>query len=105
MKNERHFLLVKSRQPPMVEIDAEASALYIRFQKGRVAKTIRHPSKWPLVTVDLNADGDVLGVEIVGVSKFNLAALLRKAAVKAPADFIARAHFQLAPKHAPAAAA
>ena len=62
MKNETRLLLVKSRQPPTVQIDAEASALYIRFQKGRVAKTVRHPSKWPLVTVDLEADGDVLGV-------------------------------------------
>ena len=104
MKNETHVLLVKSRQVPMVEIDAEASALYIRFQKGRVAKTVRHPSKWPLVTVDLNAAGDVLGVEFVGVSKFNLRSLLRKAAVKAPADFFDRARFELAPKHEPATA-
>jgi uncharacterized protein YuzE len=101
MKNETHVLPVKTRQPPTVEIDAEASALYIRFLKGRVAKTIRHPSKWPLVTVDLDAAGGVLGVEFVGVTTFNFPALLRKAAIKAPADFMARARFQLAPKHTP----
>ncbi|MGD1018985.1 MAG: DUF2283 domain-containing protein [Verrucomicrobiia bacterium] len=104
MKNEKHIFAVKSSQPPMVEVDAEASALYIRFQKGRVAKTIRHPCQWPLVTVDLDAAGDVLGVECVGVSKFNLLELLRKASVKAPADFSARVRFQLVPKRVPATA-
>jgi uncharacterized protein YuzE len=101
-KNETNLLLVHSHQPPTVEIDQAASSIYIRFKRGRVARTIRHQSKWPLVTVDLDADGDVLGVECVGVKRFNLPGVLKTAHVQAPAEAVTRADFQFASSPQPA---
>jgi len=101
-KNETDILLVGSSQPPTVEIDQAASAIYIRFKRGKVARTIRYESKWPLVTVDLDAGGDVLGVECVGVKRFNLPSVLKTARVQAPSEAVTRADFQFASKPQPA---
>jgi uncharacterized protein YuzE len=103
-KRESHVLIVASKQPPTVEIDAAASAIYVRFKRGRVARTIRHDSKWPLVTVDVDAAGGVLGVECVGVNRFVLQDLLRRAAIQAPAEAVAHAKFHLAAIPLPVAA-
>src|SRR5438067_11704979 len=94
MKN-RHtdILLVRSTARPTVEIDTEASAAYVRFKRTKVAKTFRHGSKWPIVTIDLDAHGDVVGVEFVGVKKFNLGYLLHGVPVKASVRAIARATY------------
>jgi uncharacterized protein YuzE len=101
-KNETNLLLVHSSQPPTVEIDQAASSIYVRFKRGKVARTIRHESKWPLVTVDLDAEGDVLGVECVGVKRFNLQGVLKTARVQAPAEAVTHADFQFASKPEPA---
>ena len=81
-----------------MEIDQAASAIYIRFKRGKVARTIRHKSKWPLVTVDLDAGGVVLGVECVGVKRFNLQGVLKTARVQAPSEAMTHADFQFASK-------
>src|SRR5207244_1355366 len=101
--NFRHtdILVVRSKAPPTVEIDTEASAAYVRFKRTKVARTFRHGSKWPIVTIDLDQRGDVIGVEFVGVRKFNLGYLLRRAPVKALAHTIARATYVSAEAHQP----
>src|SRR5438552_13376137 len=93
--NFRHtdILVVRSKAPPTVEIDTEASAAYVRFKRTKVARTFRHGSKWPIVTIDLDARGDVVGVEFVGVKKFNLGHLLQGVPVKAQIQTIARATY------------
>lgn len=101
-KNETNLLLVRSSQPPTVEIDQAASAIYVRFKRGRVARTIRHGSKWPLVTVDLDAGGDVLGIECVGVKRFNLQGVFKTARVQAPSEAMTHADFQFASEPQPA---
>ena len=100
-KNDTHVLIVKSRASPVVEIDTEAGAAYVRFKKAKVAKTLRHRSKWPIVTVDLDAAGEVIGVEFVGVKKFNLGYLLKRAFIKAPPNAIEKASY-IAPEWAAA---
>jgi uncharacterized protein YuzE len=85
--------MVRSDSRPTVEIDTEASAAYVRFKRTKVAKTFRHSSKWPIVTIDLDARGDVVGVEFVGVKKFNIGYLLEGTPVKAPTRAIARATY------------
>ena len=85
--------MVRSKAPPTVEIDTEASAAYVRFKRTHVAKTVRHSSKWPIVTIDLDHQGQVVGIEFVGVKKFNLNYLLEGIHVKAPARTIGRATY------------
>lgn len=95
-KNDTHILFVKTKTPPTVEIDASAAAIYVRFHKAKVARTIRHESAWPIVTVDLDSNGNVVGVECVGVRDFNISQLLRKAFVHAPAEAVANARIHIA---------
>jgi len=87
------ILLVRSRTAPTVGIDTEASAAYVRFKQAKVARTVRHSSKWPIVTLDLDARGDVVGVEFVGVKKFNLGYLLKRVPLRASLQTIARASY------------
>ena len=68
---QTNFIIVKCKTPPTVEIDTEASAAYVRFRRAKVAKTLRHSARWPIVTIDVDARGQVVGVEFVGVKKFN----------------------------------
>lgn len=68
----------KLTEAPTVEVDTEAGAAYIRFRKGKVAKTVVQQGGMPLVTIDLDKAGNVLGVEIVGVEEFTLGVLLEK---------------------------
>ena|SRR2546425_4839541 len=88
-----NILFIRSKMPPTVEIDTEASAAYVRFKRTKVTRTFRHGSKWPLITIDLDQGGEVVGVEFVGVKKFNAGYLLQGVPIKAPAQTIARATY------------
>jgi hypothetical protein len=54
---------------------------------------VRHSSKWPVITLDLDSDGDVIGVEFVGIKRFDLAHLLKQIPLKAPARTLARVSY------------
>jgi uncharacterized protein YuzE len=91
--NHTDIIVVKCKVPPTVEIDTEASAAYVRFKRTKIVKTVRHRVKWPIVTLDLDSRGEVVGVEFVGVKKFNLDYLLRQVPLKAPSRAIDRANY------------
>jgi uncharacterized protein YuzE len=97
------IIVVRSKSAPTVEIDTEASAAYVRFKQAKVARTLRHGAKWPIVTLDLDARGEVIGVEFVGVKKFNLGYLLKRVPLKASLQTIARANYISAEIHSAAA--
>jgi uncharacterized protein YuzE len=83
---------ITSRQPPVVQITDEG--LYIYFKPGSVAhKTIvRH--RWPLVAIDLNEDGEIIGVEAVPPPEnFTLRELIAKAGGKITDKALANAQF------------
>jgi uncharacterized protein YuzE len=101
--NHTDIIVVKCKTPPTVEIDTEASAAYVRFTRAKVAKTLRHGAKWPIVTIDVDARGQVVGLEFVGVKKFNLGYLLKQVALKAPSSAIDRANYVSAEAHLAAA--
>ena len=70
--------LVRSSKPPTVEIDTEVKAAYVRFSSAPVSKTKEVPSKstW-MATIDLDAKGQVVGVELLGVDCFEIKVLLK----------------------------
>ena len=74
----KNVILVKSTEPPVVEIDEEAWAAYVRFKRGAVSRTVELPRQRGMVTVDLDPNENVLGVELIGVREFTLSALLKR---------------------------
>ncbi len=83
-KNAKHSFQVKSKMMPVVEIDTAAQAVYVYFQRGaRVAKTVVQ-NQWPLVAVDLDKHGEVIGVEACGLREFTVRPILAQARVEAP---------------------
>ncbi len=77
MKSQ-HTIVLKAATPPVVELDSEAHAAYIRFSRRKVAYTQPITTDGCIVTVDLDASGNVVGIELVGVVEFGIKPLLKK---------------------------
>lgn len=95
MSRERHIIRVESATPPSVEIDHEAMAVYVRFKKTAVARTIEREGSRMNITVDLDARNEVVGVEAVGVSEFSLDKILHQAQVQIPNVDLGKARFSM----------
>ena len=94
MKSERQTFVVHSSQPPVIEFDPDAGAVYVRFKRARVARTVARPSRTMHLAVDLDSQGEVIGIEAVGVDEFRLGKLLRMADVEAPEVDFTEARFR-----------
>ena len=70
-------------EPPVVEIDTEATAAYIRLRDTAVAHTETWESQKGLVTLDFDAEGNVVGIEVVGQQEFSIRELIKQAPVEA----------------------
>jgi hypothetical protein len=92
MKQTR-VLQVKASSKPVVELDSANHAAYVRFSKKAVAKTLVENESWPLVTVDIDADQNVVGVELVGVKEFTIQKMIAKTSLRVPAKVLERASY------------
>jgi hypothetical protein len=101
----QHKLTVSSRQAPTVEFDPAIGAVYIRFKRATVARTYDRSTPALTLTVDVDARGDVLGIEAIGCNEVVINQLLTKAKVQAPHSPLERARFRATPQHAEAVAA
>ena len=70
-------------EPPIVEIDTEATAAYIRLREGKVARTEPFGSESGLVMLDLDVEGNVIGIEVVGQHEFSIRELIKLVPVRA----------------------
>ena len=59
-------LTVKSTRPPVVEFDGETGAVYVRFRRAKVARTLDRSTRALTLTVDVDTHGEVIGVEVLG---------------------------------------
>ena len=84
MKRETQKFIVKSARPPVVEFDPEAMAAYVRYKSGKVARTIERPSTSMHLAIDLDAKGEVLGIEAIGMEELVIEQLLQAAKVETP---------------------
>jgi uncharacterized protein YuzE len=84
MRTERHTFVVKGSSRFVIEVDTEARAVYVRFRDTAVAKTVSREADTMHLAVDLDANGEVVGVEAVGVTEFEIGMLLKKASVETP---------------------
>jgi uncharacterized protein YuzE len=81
-KNSKDFV-IPITEPPIVEIDTEATAAYIRLRDAKVARTERHESQKGLVMLDFDANGNVIGIEVIGQQEFSIRELIKQVPVKA----------------------
>ena len=105
MSSVKHMLFVHSARPPIVEIDSESGGVYVRFSDKAVAKTLERQSDGPIITVDVDREGEVVGIESLCFTEFSLSQILRQASVRADRVDLSKARFRPAASSRSAAAA
>ena len=89
----KNIIKVNTKSPPVVELDSDAHAAYVRFSHKRVKETKVVTEDKYTITIDMDADGEVIGVELVGVEEFQVGCLLKMAGITAPKPMLARASY------------
>src|SRR2546425_4215886 len=81
--------------PPIVEIDTESRSAYVRFSNKDVMRTQRvaSPQGGPVVTIDWDRSGKIVGVELIGVDHFNINELVLKASLRIDASALKSARY------------
>jgi uncharacterized protein YuzE len=87
--SHRSIIKVATQNPPVVELDSSIRAAYVRFSDKRVSETKVVTEDKYTVTIDMAADGEVVGVELVGVEEFQISCLLEMAGVTVPKPMLA----------------
>ena len=65
-KSRGKGFVIPITEPPIVEIDTEATAAYIRLRDTKVARTEPYESEKGLVMLDFDAKGNVASVQRTG---------------------------------------
>ena len=81
-KNRRKSFVIPITEPPVVEIDTEATAAYIRLRDAKVARTEPYESDKGLVMLDFDANNNVIGIEVVGQQEFSIRELIKQVPVQ-----------------------
>ena len=71
----KHKLHIKSKTPPVIELDPEASAVYIRFSNAKVAKSLDVGRAGEIVVIDVDSSGHLVGMEVVGIEPYSVKSL------------------------------
>jgi uncharacterized protein YuzE len=69
-------------EPPVVEIDTEATAAYIRLRASAVARPEPFGSEKGFVMLDFDAQENVVGIEVVGQQEFSIRELIKQVPVE-----------------------
>jgi uncharacterized protein YuzE len=75
--SELNQLVVRAKAKPVVEIDPTCHAVYIRFSSARVQKTLSDNRQGAVLTVDLDARNQIIGIELIGVRNISIAEIRR----------------------------
>jgi uncharacterized protein YuzE len=93
MTHHQNIINIPTKNPPVVETDSDALAAYIRFSKNPVKETKVVTEDTCIVTIDLDANGEIVGVELVGVKEFTIRPLLKMAGLTVPEPMLDRATY------------
>jgi|SRR5690349_17482986 uncharacterized protein YuzE len=74
-------IFIPEKASPVVEIDTEAGAAYIRFSNEPIFKTLLLRDDEIVATVDIDSKGVPVGIEVVGTTEFTLDKLLEDAGI------------------------
>jgi uncharacterized protein YuzE len=86
-------LIIPITEPPVVEIDTEATAAYIRLRPSAVARTEPFGSERALIMLDFDEEGNVIGIEVVGQQEFSIRELIKLVPVKATESVLDRTRY------------
>ena len=75
--SELNRLVVRNVPKPVLELDAAANAVYIRFRTGKVKRTVSDDRRGAVVAIDFDAKDEIIGIEVVGVKEFSIRAIRR----------------------------
>lgn len=75
--------VIRITAPPIVEVDTEATAAYVRLRSTAVVRTEPYGSGQGLVMIDFDVDGKVVGVELIGQQEFSIRELIKQIPVEA----------------------
>jgi len=92
--NKNHLIIIKSEKPPTIELDASYGSVYIRFKNSKIVNTLERCVTGPIISVDIDRLGEVVGVESLFCDQFQIGQILKKAQVEAPRIDLARATFR-----------
>jgi len=73
--SEMNQIVVRDKTPQSVEIDPSCHSAYIRFSNNKVKKTVADKRAGAIISIDLDAAGHVIGIELVGVKEFSISAI------------------------------
>ncbi len=77
----------------MVEVDTEATAAYVRLRSTPVVRTEPYGSDQGLVMLDFDADGQVVGVEMIGQQEFSIRELIKQVPMEASEEVLNRTRY------------
>lgn len=84
---------MRTTRTPVVEVDTEATAAYVRFSRAKVARTVPFGGRHSLAMIDLDQKDNVIGIEFVGQKDFSIRELLRGAPIEVPDEALSRARY------------
>ena len=93
MKTESHYINVGTAKAPTVEIDTEADAVYVRFKRTKICRTLNRPARSMHIAIDLDAKDEVVGLEVIGAKEYSVTRVLHLAHVRAPQDLLNRVRY------------
>ena len=76
-----------------MEIDTEATAAYIRLREAKVARTEPFGSDSGFVMLDFDAEGNVVGIEVVGQQEFSIRELIKLVPVQTTETILDRTRY------------
>ena len=85
--------MIHLTEPPVIEIDTEATAVYVRLRSTQVVRTEPYGSERGLVMIDFDAAGDAVGVEVIGQQEFSIRELIKQFPVEASEAVLSRTRY------------
>ena len=85
--------MIPITEPPVVEIDTEATAAYIRLRETPVARTGPYDAATGLIMLDYDANGNVVGIEIIGRYEFSIRELIKLIPVQSTGEILDRTRY------------
>lgn len=100
MSKNQFKITIDTEREPVVELDSEAKAAYIRFSNRKVVRTHPVTTNQSIVTIDFDSSDEVVGVEICGVTEVGIKKLVQKAGISLSPRMLNNAKYVLASSQA-----
>lgn len=78
MATHQHTFEIHSPEATLITFDPEAQAVYAKFSKNKVARSVQVEGTGGAVNFDLDRNGRVIGIEFLFVADFSLKEMHRQ---------------------------